>query len=66
MHRDISSGNILLYLDKKKRWRGLLNDWEQSKPTDPGDLAGRQQDRTVSSYLIYIEIKGLFELLTAS
>lgn len=48
IHRDISCGNILLFRDKDGDWCGLLNDWELSKSTNPGDLAGRQQDRTVS------------------
>ncbi|KAI1785195.1 hypothetical protein LXA43DRAFT_149942 [Ganoderma leucocontextum] len=33
IHRDISGGNILLYKNKKGRWRGLLTDWELSKDT---------------------------------
>ncbi|KAI0631765.1 hypothetical protein C8Q77DRAFT_158474 [Trametes polyzona] len=57
LHRDISGGNILIYPrttrlksspDKcRVRWRGLLADWELSKPMggDQGDRA-RQPERT--------------------
>ncbi|OBZ74090.1 hypothetical protein A0H81_06324 [Grifola frondosa] len=52
IHRDISSGNMLMYPIKKKGftsfvWMGLLNDWEFSKPiakpgaTDVARRAGR-------------------------
>jgi serine/threonine protein kinase len=44
MHRDISVGNILI----TNHGRGLLIDWDLSKPVE--DLVGpaRQTDRTVS------------------
>jgi hypothetical protein len=31
MHRDISAGNILIYLDKNGVYRGLLADWDLCK-----------------------------------
>ncbi|TFK88445.1 hypothetical protein K466DRAFT_662291 [Polyporus arcularius HHB13444] len=43
IHRDISSGNILLY-KKNGVWVGLLNDWELSKQVNAP--AARQPDRT--------------------
>ncbi|KAI0365594.1 hypothetical protein BV20DRAFT_1124877 [Pilatotrama ljubarskyi] len=47
IHRDISAGNVLLYYDpKKRRWGGLLNDWELSKFTESDRPEGRQLDRT--------------------
>ncbi|RPD52761.1 hypothetical protein L226DRAFT_541035 [Lentinus tigrinus ALCF2SS1-7] len=44
IHRDISSGNILLYQGANGVWMGLLNDWELSKRVD--SPAARQPDRT--------------------
>ena len=49
IHRDISAGNILLYMHDDGEWYGLLNDWELSKRVDSLDLEGRQPDRTVSA-----------------
>lgn len=56
-HRDISAGNILICPsiamceDGKLRvtWRGVLTDWELSKPVTPDgtQLAARQPKRTV-------------------
>ncbi|OBZ77437.1 hypothetical protein A0H81_01959 [Grifola frondosa] len=56
LHRDISSGNMLMfplkctYVNGSKRWlwKGLLNDWELSKPiAQPGTAAeARRADRT--------------------
>ncbi|TFK88449.1 hypothetical protein K466DRAFT_488926 [Polyporus arcularius HHB13444] len=43
IHRDISSGNILLYKENGV-WVGLLNDWELSKRVNAP--AVRQPDRT--------------------
>ncbi|RPD57772.1 hypothetical protein L226DRAFT_163652 [Lentinus tigrinus ALCF2SS1-7] len=31
IHRDLSGGNILLCIDSKGNWRGLLTDWELAK-----------------------------------
>ncbi|RDX52928.1 hypothetical protein OH76DRAFT_1497539 [Lentinus brumalis] len=56
-HRDVSGGNVLIYPtvvrsehDGKLRvvWKGLLTDWELSKPTTPanGEPAARQPVRT--------------------
>ena len=65
IHRDISSGNILIYptteqIDGKNAfrvvWRGILIDWELSKPTidcTDGRVA-RQPERTVRRNLIFI------------
>ncbi|TFK78900.1 hypothetical protein K466DRAFT_606571 [Polyporus arcularius HHB13444] len=44
IHRDISSGNILLHKGLNGVWTGLLNDWELSKQVNA--LAARQPDRT--------------------
>nr|VWO97253.1 Uncharacterized protein [Ganoderma boninense] len=46
IHRDISSGNLLLYQRDDGFWYGLLNDWELSKKMEPGSVRGRQPDRT--------------------
>ncbi|PIL33430.1 hypothetical protein GSI_04052 [Ganoderma sinense ZZ0214-1] len=46
IHRDISSGNLLLYKGDDNEWYGLLNDWELSKKVERGPLEGRQPDRT--------------------
>ncbi|PIL32451.1 hypothetical protein GSI_05153 [Ganoderma sinense ZZ0214-1] len=56
LHRDISSGNILIYprvLTNEEgvvyvQWRGLLADWEMSKPQHKGDgqRRPRQPERT--------------------
>ncbi|KAI0365598.1 hypothetical protein BV20DRAFT_954056 [Pilatotrama ljubarskyi] len=47
IHRDISAGNVLLYFDPvKRKWVGLLNDWELSKQTNCKRPEGRQIDRT--------------------
>ncbi|KAI0696474.1 hypothetical protein C8T65DRAFT_583405, partial [Cerioporus squamosus] len=57
LHRDISSGNILIYPKlmwvkdpQKKRlqikFTGLLADWEMAKPTDPQQQGQRQPERT--------------------
>ncbi len=62
VHRDISSGNILIYPKiirvkdpndpQKKRlqfkWTGLLADWEMAKSSDPEQQGQRQPERTVS------------------
>ncbi|KAH9927935.1 uncharacterized protein BXZ73DRAFT_102443 [Epithele typhae] len=52
LHRDISSGNILIYprvivkmSSLRLRWRGLLADWEMSKPIVE-DEKPRQSERT--------------------
>ncbi|RPD57778.1 hypothetical protein L227DRAFT_223617 [Lentinus tigrinus ALCF2SS1-6] len=44
IHRDISSGNILLYQAPNGTWLALLNDWELSKRVN--SPAARQPDRT--------------------
>ncbi len=60
LHRDISSGNILIYpgVDTDEynvttlKWRGILADWEMSKPLhkDKDKIrTARQPVRTVSS-----------------
>nr|VWP01605.1 Uncharacterized protein [Ganoderma boninense] len=46
IHRDISSGNLLLYKRDDGEWYGLLNDWELSKMVERGPLEGPQPDRT--------------------
>nr|VWO98105.1 Uncharacterized protein [Ganoderma boninense] len=46
IHRDISSGNLLLYRQDNGAWCGLLNDWELSKKMDYSSFEGRQPDRT--------------------
>ena len=59
LHRDISSGNILIYPvvrlsgdgEVALKWRGILADWEMSKPLEkePGEeRRARQPVRTVS------------------
>ena len=58
LHRDISGGNILIIpcilTDKNGaeiKWRGLLTDWEMSKPINldqPKGIEARQLERTVS------------------
>ena len=59
IHRDISSGNILIrpvFLlgndgHIRVEWVGILTDWELSKPiVPPGSGTARQPERTVSSY----------------
>ena len=57
IHRDISAGNILIYLGDDGEWHGLLNDWELSKKIDGDCLESRQPDRTVS---ILIMSSGIF------
>ena len=69
IHRDISSGNILILPTFEERddgnggtkfvvsWRGILADWELSKPIsdNPEDELARQPERTVCllpSYLL--------------
>ncbi|PIL33440.1 hypothetical protein GSI_04062 [Ganoderma sinense ZZ0214-1] len=46
IHRDISSGNLLLYQRDDGFWYGLLNDWELCKKMEPSSVKGRQPDRT--------------------
>ncbi|RDX51432.1 hypothetical protein OH76DRAFT_1401290 [Lentinus brumalis] len=60
VHRDISSGNILIFPrilwvqdpdhpEKKRlqlKWTGLLADWEMAKSTDPQQQGQRQPERT--------------------
>ena len=55
LHRDISAGNLLICeyksqdANRRPERRGLLTDWELSKPLDvPG---ARQPERTVSDSL---------------
>ena len=55
MHRDISAGNVLIYVQESvvdgqlvQERVGLLTDWELAKRTDAPEIA-RQPDRTVSS-----------------
>lgn len=54
LHRDISAGNLLIYEFKDEsgeiKRKGLLNDWELSKPIAIIDK--RQPERTVSSSLV--------------
>lgn len=58
LHRDVSAGNVLICptvvrseVDGQLRvvWKGILTDWELSKPMTPanGKLAARQPVRTV-------------------
>ena len=58
MHRDISSGNILIiprFIQEAEddyprlQWRGMLCDWELSKPIAASvkDECARQPERTV-------------------
>lgn len=51
LHRDISAGNLLIYefmgLGGQVERRGILNDWELSKPLDTKEQ--RQPERTVSN-----------------
>ena len=55
LHRDISAGNLLICEYKSKdangspERRGLLTDWELSKPLK--ELVQRQPERTVSDSL---------------
>ncbi|KAI1788205.1 hypothetical protein LXA43DRAFT_1075889 [Ganoderma leucocontextum] len=55
LHRDISGGNILIVPSileddngSEIQWKGILTDWEMSKPKDTENLApsGRQPERT--------------------
>ncbi|KAI1784511.1 hypothetical protein LXA43DRAFT_210652 [Ganoderma leucocontextum] len=56
LHRDISSGNILIYPrvivttagGAELQWRGILVDWEMSKPKHKGEglRTARQPERT--------------------
>ncbi len=53
LHRDISGGNILIVPSileddngAEIQWKGILTDWEMSKPQDCP--APRQPERTVS------------------
>ena len=49
IHRDISSGNVLLVQRPGGKWEGLLNDWELSKLVcGDEETMQRQPDRTVS------------------
>ena len=59
IHRDISSGNILIrpvFLlgndgHIRVEWVGILTDWELSKPiVPPGTGTARQPERTVSTW----------------
>ena len=59
MHRDVSSGNVLIrpiFLAGddgtiRVEWIGILSDWELSKPIVPaGTSTARQPERTVSKY----------------
>ena len=45
IHRDISSGNVLLYENDQGIWCGMLTDWELSKKI--GQFKPRQIERTV-------------------
>ncbi|TFK88460.1 hypothetical protein K466DRAFT_450372, partial [Polyporus arcularius HHB13444] len=45
VHRDISTGNMLLYKNSDGVWVGLLNDWELAKIVGRNSEA-RQPDRT--------------------
>ncbi|KAI0669682.1 hypothetical protein C8Q78DRAFT_938648, partial [Trametes maxima] len=51
LHRDISAGNLLMYpieprtKGSRPRFRGLLTDWELSKPISTVTLPTRQPDR---------------------
>ena len=52
LHRDISAGNILLFVDADGELVGMLNDWELAKEfsmTDGPQTTCRQLDRTVSA-----------------
>ncbi|PIL32460.1 hypothetical protein GSI_05162 [Ganoderma sinense ZZ0214-1] len=53
LHRDVSGGNILIVPHILKdadgaeiKWRGMLTDWEMSKPMDSKNTSGRQPERT--------------------
>ncbi|KAI0645250.1 hypothetical protein C8Q79DRAFT_912191 [Trametes meyenii] len=46
IHRDISTGNMLLYRNSRGTWQGMLTDWELSKRRDQQDKKERQPDRT--------------------
>ena len=59
IHRDISSGNILILpvfvqetgeMSLRIKWRGILTDWELCKPVAEslGEEKARQPERTVS------------------
>lgn len=57
MHRDISAGNILIYIrevDGTAEVEGLLTDWELAKRTDDKSQEPRQLDRTVrKAYIVH-------------
>ena len=64
LHRDISSGNILILpmfeekpgdLELRVIWKGLLCDWELSKPIATRKMeVGRQPERMVRGVLSYV------------
>ncbi|KZT27189.1 hypothetical protein NEOLEDRAFT_1240481 [Neolentinus lepideus HHB14362 ss-1] len=46
-HRDVSTGNILIYMAPGTEFsQGLLNDWDLSKDVSSGGQEARQPDRT--------------------
>ena len=48
LHRDISFGNIIIFLDEEGNFKkGLLIDWDLCK--DVRKMGARQRDRTVSN-----------------
>ena len=53
LHRDISAGNILIYLKNDGKGTivrvGILADWELAKRLDDNSKDARQPDRTVST-----------------
>ncbi|KAI1788182.1 hypothetical protein LXA43DRAFT_1097516 [Ganoderma leucocontextum] len=69
LHRDISAGNILIYPRvvvnatsgvAVLRWKGILADWEMSKPTHKGDgpCIPRQPERTGTWQYLSIALLG--------
>lgn len=65
LHRDISSGNLLILPkhvmvdgEETVEWQGVLTDWELAKtvPKNGADDKARQPERTVCSH-IYIRIR---------
>ncbi|KAL7277792.1 hypothetical protein ACG7TL_008735 [Trametes sanguinea] len=61
MHRDISVGNILILPpngeDKQSTYRGLLADWELSKPLDHYMSDARHPDRTGTWQFMSVHIQ---------
>jgi len=49
MHRDISTGNVMIYIDSDGSVSGFLNDWDMARSVTDLGSGPRQAGRSVNN-----------------